>query len=87
MKTISVIHYYKNTHVHGVQMGNYTHLVDKFSPLVRDIDLGSSMTSDKLIHELCNPFSKFALQGLGFWPLAGVVNGSNYGVILLISWW
>ena len=66
-------------------MGNYTHLVDKFSPLVRDMDLGSSMMTDKLIHELCNSFSKFALQGFGFWPLAGVVNGSNYGVIPLLS--
>ena len=56
MKIISVIHYNKNIHVHGLQMGNYTHLVDKFSPLVRDVDLGSSMTADKLTHELCNPF-------------------------------
>ena len=68
-------------------MGNYTHLVDKFSPLVRDMDLGSSITTDKLIHELYNPFCKFALQGLGFLSLAGVVNGSNYGVMPLFSWW
>ena len=27
-------------------MRNYTHLVDKFSPLVRDMDLGSSMMTD-----------------------------------------
>ena len=66
-------------------MGNYTHLVDKFSPLVRDMDLSSSMMRDKLIHELCNSFSKFLLQGFGFWPLAGVANGSNYGVIPLLS--
>ena len=68
-------------------MGNYTHLVGKFSPVVRNMDLGSSMMQDKLIHELCNPFCEFALQGLGFWPLTGVVDGSNYGVMPLISWW
>ena len=71
--------------MHGVGTGIYTHLVDKFSPLVRDVDLGSSMMTDKFIHEFCNTFSKFPFQGFGFWSLAGVVNGSNYGVIPLIS--
>ena len=58
-----------------------------FSPLVRDVDLCSSMMADKFIHELCNNINKFALEGLAFWPLAGVIYGSNYGVIPLISWW
>ena len=62
-------------------------MVDKFSPLVRNVDLCSSMMADKFIHELCNTISKFALEGLAFWPLAGVIYGSNYGVIPLISWW
>ena len=58
-KILLAIHYNKNICVHGVQMGNYTLMVDKFSPLVRDMDLGSSMMRDKLIHELCNPFRGF----------------------------
>ena len=81
----SVVHYTKNIHVYSVRTGIYTHLVDKFSPLVKDVDFGSSMTTDNFIHEFCNTFSKFPFQWLGFWPLAGVVNGSNYGVKPLIS--
>ena len=45
-------------------MGNYTHLVDKFSPLVRDMDLGSSTMRDKLNMNSATPSANFLFRGL-----------------------
>ena len=73
-------------HMYMVYEQEITNTWLTFSPLVRDMDLGSSMMADKLTYELCNTVSEFALEGLAFWPLVGVIYGSNYGVIPLFSW-
>ena len=66
---------------------SHTHLVNKFSPLVRNVYLWSSKMTDQVIHELCNTLSEFSLQSSGLNPLAGIVYSCDNGVVALWSFW
>ena len=61
----------------------YTHLIDKLPSLVRYMNPGSSITADKLIHELGHTLSTFPYQGLGLKEFTCVVYAGGHGVVPL----
>ena len=65
--------------------GMHTHLIDKLPSLVGYMNPGSSITADKLIHELGHTFSTFPYQGLRLNEFTGVVYAGDDGVVPLWS--
>ena len=65
--------------------GMYTYLIDRLPSLVRYMNLGSSITADKLIHELGHTFSTFPYQGLRLNEFTRVVYAGDDGVVPLWS--
>ena len=63
----------------------YTHLIDKLPSLVGYMNPGSSITADKLIHELGHTFSTFPYQGLRLDEFTCVVYAGDNGVVPLWS--
>ena len=61
----------------------YTHLIDKLPSLVRYMNPGSSLTADKLIHELGHIFSTFPYQWLGLNEFICVVFAGDHGAVPL----
>ena len=63
----------------------YTHLINKLPSLVRYMNPGSSIMTDKLIHELDHTFSTFPYQGLRLDKFTCVVYPGDDGVVPLWS--
>ena len=53
------------------------------TPYIRYMNPGSSITADKLVHELGHTFSTFPYQGLGLDKFTSVVYAGDYGVVPL----
>ena len=71
--------------INSERKGIYTHLTDKLPSLVRYMNPSSSITADKLIHELGHTFSTFPYQGLRLNKFTCVVYAGDDGVVSLSS--
>ena len=73
------------SYINSEHTGMHTRLIDKLPSLVGYMNPGSSITADKLIHELGHTFSTFPYQGLRLNKLTGVVYAGDDGVVPLWS--
>src|ERR1051325_5519176 len=69
------------------QMQSLRDAVDKFAPLVVDLNVDASMTTDQRVYEICHGIGRFVSDWLGFHPLCEVIHGNHYADVPLRGFW